>query len=219
MVDRSSPERVIVGIDLSGPANSANTAVVWFSEQGGELRYEGDVIGASDADIVRIVTGLQQPAVGLDAPLSYNPGGGFRPSDTALQKETIQARMRPGSVMAPTFNRMAYLTLRGITVARTLEATGLPRKSIVEVHPGAAFALHGAPIEDVLGYGKGQASRVALLNWLPAAGLRGVPERMSARSHSTAACGAALAAWMWTSGQHKWCWRATPPHHPYDFAC
>jgi uncharacterized protein len=215
----ANAERVIVGIDLSGPANAADTAVVWFFENKGTLEFAGDVSGASDADIVSAVTRLRTPVVGLDAPLSYNPGGGFRPSDTALQKETIRAGMRPGSVMAPTFNRMAYLTLRGIVVARTLEATGLPRQSIVEVHPGAAFALHGAPIEDVLGYGKVQASRVALLNWLRTAGLQGVPDRMSDTSHCTAACGAALAAWKWTSGLQKWCRSAIPPHHPYDFAC
>ena len=212
-------ERVVVGIDLSGPANAANTAVVWFFENDGTLQFGGDFIGASDADIVDVVKRFGTPVVGLDAPLSYNPGGGFRPSDSALQKGAIGAGMRPGSVMAPTFNRMAYLTLRGVVVARTLEAAALPRHHIVEVHPGAAFALHGAPIGDVLDYGNVQASRVSLLNWLRTAGLQGVPDRMSDTSHSTAACGAALAAWKWRSGLQQWCWRATPPHHPYDFAC
>lgn len=215
----SNSERAVVGIDLSGPANAANTAVVWFSEKDGKLQFAGDVAGATDADILDVVSSLNVPIVGLDAPLSYNPGGGFRPSDSALQKVVVRTGMRPGSVMAPTFNRMAYLTLRGIVVARTLEALGLPRQNIVEVHPGAAFALHGAPIGDVLGYGAVRAPRVSLVSWLRTAGLRGLPVKLSETSHSTAACGAALAAWKWTSGKPKWCWKANPPHHPYDYAC
>ena len=55
---------------------------------------------------------------GLDARLSYNIGGGDRPGDAALRAAIIAAGLRPGTVMAPTFSRMAYLTLRGITVSR-----------------------------------------------------------------------------------------------------
>jgi predicted nuclease with RNAse H fold len=212
-------ERFIVGIDLSGPANAANTAVVWFREEHGTLQFAGDVSGASDADIASVVAKLGTPVVGLDAPLSYNSGGGFRPADKSLQREVIQAGMKPGSVMAPTFNRMAYLTLRGVVVARLLETAGSPRNHIVEVHPGAAFALRGAPMVDVLALGQDHASRSSLLKWLRTVGVRGTPDTIADTSHSTAACGAALAAWSWRDGTPKWVWKASPPHHPYDFAC
>lgn len=166
---------VIVGIDLSGPANAADTALVWFAQRQGRLDYLGSAIGASDADIVRIVTNLEHPVVGLDAPLSYNDGGGDRPGDADLRRVIVATGMRSGSVMTPTLTRMAYLTLRGMAVARALEAESVSRRSLVEVHPGAAFALRGAPLEAVLDYKRVASSRNRLLRWLSPAGVHGVP--------------------------------------------
>jgi hypothetical protein len=37
-----------------------------------------------------------QIAVGLDAPLSYNPGGGDRPADACLRKAVVGAGLRQG---------------------------------------------------------------------------------------------------------------------------
>ena len=166
---------MIVGIDLSGPANAADTALVWFAQRQGRLDYLGSAIGASDADIVRIVTNLEHPVVGLDAPLSYNDGGGDRPGDADLRRVIVATGMRSGSVMTPTLTRMAYLTLRGMAVARALEAESVSRRSLVEVHPGAAFALRGAPLEAVLDYKRVASSRNRLLRWLSPAGVHGVP--------------------------------------------
>ncbi len=214
-----SPGANIVGIDLSGPANAADTALVWFRESERELRYAGSTTGASDEDIVGIVSSLRSPVVGIDAPLSYQDGGGSRPGDTSLRQTVTRVGMKPGSIMAPTFNRMAYLTLRGVVVARALEAMGVARERICEVHPGGALALHGAPIADVLAFKASRESRERLFAWLDGMGLRGMDSGIAASSHGVAACGAALAAWHWIRGTQKWHWRACPPYHPYDFSC
>lgn len=44
---------IIVGIDLSGPANHRDTAIVWFSETVASLMYNGYLPNGSDDDIVR----------------------------------------------------------------------------------------------------------------------------------------------------------------------
>ncbi|MBN1513416.1 MAG: DUF429 domain-containing protein [Phycisphaerae bacterium] len=107
----------VVGIDLSGPRNTADTAVAVFSVAGSTLAYRDLLSGATDAIIRDAVSGLaagDEVTVGLDAPLSYNPGGGERPCDGDLRRRLVAVGMHPGSVMAPTMTRMVYLTLRGI---------------------------------------------------------------------------------------------------------
>jgi len=213
---------LIIGVDLSGPANAADTALAWFEDQGDRLVFVDAVIGAHDEQLVRAAQGLISRGhviVGIDAPLSYNDGGGDRPSDAALRNRVVRAGMRSGSVMTPTASKMAYLTLRGISVARALESIGVPRASIVEVHPGAALALHGAPLDLVRAFKGDAAPRVGLLQWMQAIGVCGVPDSMASASHSIAACGAALAAWRWRNGAAEWTWKADPPLHPYDFVC
>jgi predicted nuclease with RNAse H fold len=88
--------------------------------------------------------------VGIDAPLSYNPGGGDRKSDKDLRKHILAKGMPAGSVMLPTLNKMAYLTLRGITVSRFLE--NHPNKkniNIVKVHSSGTMVLRGAPVNAI----------------------------------------------------------------------
>lgn len=128
--------------------------------------------------------------------------------------------MPPGSVMAPMAPRMVYLTLRGIGVARLLASMEQDREPrIVEVHPGAAFALRGAPLRDVRSFKVEEKARRRLLRWLGDRGLSGLPPELAESDHKVAACGAALAAWRWACGKPSWLHRAEPPHHPYDFAC
>ena len=188
---------IIIGIDLSGPSNAADTALVSFECRESVLALTQNVQGASDADIFYLVSELTKESkvtVGLDAPLSYNDGGKDRPSDSELRSRIVAAGMRSGSVMTPTMTRMAYLTLRGISVAHQLLT--IPRRpSIVEVHPGAVMALRGAPIDAVRSFKKSLEARMQLLNWLEQQGLQSVVQDEFPTDHYVAACAAALATW------------------------
>jgi predicted nuclease with RNAse H fold len=114
--------------------------------------------------------------------------------------------------------RMAYLTLRGISVARALGTIDADL-SIVEVHPGAAMAARGAPVEDVRAL-KGDAdARARLLDWLGTQGLDDLDALTLPTDHDVAAAAAALAAWRWRLGEATFCHRADPPLHPFDVAC
>lgn len=210
----------IVGVDLSGPTNTADTALAVFREGTSGLVLVEAREGIGDAELFALPAGLgnSEPCVvALDAPLSYQPGGGDRPADKAL-RVLCQARGLPGgSVMTPTQTRMAYLTLRGMAVARLLEAAGVPRRNILEAHPGAALALGGAPIAQVRALKQAPEGRERLLAWLEVAGLSGLGASGFAGEHFVAACGCVLAAWKWYRGESAWFWPADPPHHPYAF--
>lgn len=210
----------VVGIDLSGPSNVADTVATVGVIKPGQLIVKEYREGLSDEAILNLVGELVaggDVAVGLDAPLSYNPGGGLRPSDRSLRVETMAAGMHTGSVMPPTFNRMAYLTLRGITVARILNDIFMQKVRMVEVHPGAALALRGAPIEAVRRFKKEPAARMELLEWLEANGLVGALTDAPS-DHYVAACAAAYATWKWRVDEPAWVRRAEPPRHPFDFS-
>jgi predicted RNase H-like nuclease len=71
----------IIGIDLSGPSNTADTVCVICEAEGAGLRVVDCVSGATDQDVVAILAAFEpceDVAIGLDAPLSYQPGGGDR---------------------------------------------------------------------------------------------------------------------------------------------
>ncbi|ABA88731.1 protein of unknown function DUF429 [Syntrophotalea carbinolica DSM 2380] len=211
----------IIGMDLSGPSNTDETVCVVFEEQGALLRLVDFIDGATDRDIVAMLAAVEhcEPVViGLDAPLSYNPGGGDRPSDKDLRQAIIKAGLHSGSVMTPTMTRMAYLTLRGMGIARLVAAVGSTMFRVVEVHPGGAMVLGGADIEAVKAMKTDGVARQSLLAWLAGEGLQGVA-RDHATDHYVAACACALAAWKWSRGRSVWYWPACAPYHPYDFAC
>jgi predicted nuclease with RNAse H fold len=210
----------VVGIDLAGPANAEDTALVVVSVAEGEARCVHEVVGADDARLLAVVADLPPPVVvAVDAPLSYQPGGGDRASDKALRSVLIEAGMPSGSVMTPTMTRMSYLTLRGVVVARLLE--DLPRTPrIVEVHPGGALVLRGAPLESLRAMKDDAAARLALRTWLETeAFLVGLQPELDRGDHHVAAAAAAMAGWDWARGTSAWLHEASPPHHPYDFAC
>ncbi|MCA9652823.1 MAG: DUF429 domain-containing protein [Myxococcales bacterium] len=211
----------IVGIDLSGPANAADTALIIGHATAESLELYESRLGVSDTSILALARKLAAgPAVlALDAPLSYNEGGGDRPSDRHLRRKIIDAGMASGSVMSPTMTRMAYLTLRGIAVARGIQSVAGPTVRIVEVHPGATMALRGAPIEAVRGFAKQPEARTELLRWLGTQGIGGLDPTLAQTSHQIAAVAAALAGWSWEQGRSVWSWKAAPPLHPFDFAC
>lgn len=211
-----------VGIDLSGPSNTKDTALAAFEDsQKGYLTIHKLLPGADDNDILYFANYLRlkgEAVVGIDAPLSYNVGGGDRASDSNLRKKIISAGLRSGSVMAPTMNRMVYLTLRGISIARLLLAVNEETK-IVEIHPGATMALRGAPIDDVVEFKTNEKSRLRLLAWLEQQGLRHATNIENPSDHYLAACASALAAWKWHQNKSVWIHPAEQPVHPFDFAC
>lgn len=209
----------VLGIDLSGPANFDATVLTAFERSGDRIRLIHAIDGASDEAIWRFVETLPADArvtIGLDSPLSYNPGGGDRPGDRELRRIVVAAGLNPGSVMPPTLNRMIYLTARGMALARGLRQAGCTVPTILEVHPGAAMALRGAPIEAVKRFaGQAEARRV-LLTWFEAQGVQGVI-RHEPSSHFVASCAAGLAAWKWSIDESAWMQSAKPPVHPFDY--
>ncbi|HYB12896.1 MAG TPA: DUF429 domain-containing protein [Myxococcota bacterium] len=212
----------IIGVDLAGPCNSRDTAMVWLRERGNTLWLEGSKASCDDSGLFAVAQELaarDEVSVGLDAPLSYNPGGGDRPSDASLRESIVRAGLAPGSVMAPTLTRMAYLALRGVVVARGLERVASSRIKVVEVHPHAAMVLRGAPAALVRGLKRSRDPRHKLTVWLHDQGLRGLEVFRNPSVHTLDAAAAALAAWCWSRGHPVWIWHAQPPHHPYDFAC
>ena len=209
----------VVGIDLSGPSNTQDTSLAYFEEQADRLAYLGSLSGADDRQIFELVSRLvaaDEVVVGLDAPLSYNIGGGDRLADSGLRQAIMEVGLRPGSVMSPTMTRMVYLTLRGFAIARSLES--LPVR-LVEVHPGATLALRGAPVEAVKTFKNNFVARQQLLAWLAEQGMDNLAALTDYTDHDIAACAAAFAAWKWQQGESVWREPAQPPHHPYDFAC
>lgn len=212
----------VMGVDLSGPSNVADTA--WVALQCTEdeliLREWSDL--GTDAEILSAATrlALKGPLlVGLDAPLSYNPGGGLRPADRALREALKEVGMGGRMVMPPTMTRMAYLTLRGISVARMLETIQEDRPVIYEVHPGACLALRGAPPELIQGMKKRVSARKGLAAWLEEQGMRGIPSHPGLSDHVLAACACAYAVWQVERGNDVWSAPASPPFHPYDYVC
>jgi predicted nuclease with RNAse H fold len=208
----------IIGLDPSGPSNTKDTACTVFEETAGYLTLHEIHLGMTDPEIVTLVSRLSSSsavAIGIDAPLSYNPGGGDRPPDRQLRKLIVGAGGHPGSIMPPTMNRMVYLTIRGISLSRMLDG----RAQIVEVHPGASMILRGAPLEAVRLFKIDTAARQTLLTWLETRGLRGIIPAVNPSDHHIAACAAALATWGWIKNENPWLFPAELPFHPYDFAC
>lgn len=212
------PAKRVLGVDLSGPSNTGDTAAAWFEVTATGLSFAGVRLGLGDGELLDLLRSLGgQVAVGLDAPLSYHPGGGDRAADKELRAHVRDRGLPSGSVMTPTMSRMAYLTLRGIVVARAMERS-VPGVRIVEVHPGAALVLRGASVADVRAMKIRPAARRRLVAWLGEQGVQGLPERIES-DHELAACACALAAWQWDRGESAWISEASGALSPYDFAC
>ena len=212
----------IFGIDLSGPSNTKESTLVSFEVRNNLLQMIATIEGVTDLSIYSAITENSanvKVIVGIDAPLSYNPGGGDRKSDKDLRKHIIAKGIPSGSVMPPTLNKMAYLTLRGISVCRFLESQPNKKISIVEVHPSGAMALRGAPVKAIKEMKRSTKSKQTLLQWLENQGLNGIDLSGSVSDHYVAACAAALAAWKWHLGDSVWVFKSEMPFHPYDFAC
>lgn len=212
----------IIGIDLSGPRNFADTCLVSFEERGDGIHLVNVREGADDDQILNAITSLETNehiVIGIDAPLSYNSIGGDRPSDAELRRVVHEHGGRVG-IMPPTMIRMVYLTLRGVMLTHILELLK-PQYDlgIVEIHPGACMVLRGANAIDVRNFKSDPSARGRLLNWLETKGVKEITIRETVSDHYVAACAAALGAWQWGLGKSVWRFEAKPPRHPYDFAC
>jgi predicted nuclease with RNAse H fold len=217
---------LIFGVDLAGPTNMRETAMVCARADDSSLSVLAHAMDVDDAAIVEQVDAHTRQhdsdvVIGLDAPLSYNQRGGMRATDRELAA-LLRARGLPNSVMAPTLTRMAYLTLRGIALTRMLMLHANlhdPPLRIVEVHPGGAMALRNAPIEHLRLIKRSEESRSVILDWLRSQQFNDLPAAIADTDHLIAACGCVLAAWGWARGEPAWCAPAGPPLHPFDFAC
>ncbi|ELK44936.1 DUF429 domain-containing protein [Halobacillus sp. ACCC02827] len=213
-----------IGIDLSGPSNTKDTVLVCFERKGEALGYHTHIQPAGDEEILAFIEEKSEHAevvIGMDAPLSYEDGGGERKQDKELKRFIISLGMKPGSIMAPTMTKMVYLTLRGIRLSReiTTAETAYP-VHLVEVHPGAVIGSRmGTSLSEVLEYKKDLQIRSKLLRWFQSQQLIGIPESFAQESHTVDACAAALGAWHWIDPAYHspWLYPAEPPLHPYDY--
>lgn len=217
----------VIGIDLSGPSNHKDTALTVFEKNAGELKFIKLLSNIGDIEIVNEVlqqSHLDEVVIGIDAPLSYQDGGGDRPGDKELRQYIVSLGMKSGSIMPPTFNRMVYLTLRGIKLSREIGNLKTENSiSIVEVHPGAVIGsrISRSHLDYVLSYKQDLAARRFIRKWLGEQKLTNLPVLIEEESHSIDACAAALGAWHWRDTQHqpKWILPANRPLHPYDYCC
>jgi uncharacterized protein len=217
----------VIGIDLSGPSNHKDTVLSLFEKQDRELKFLKLMSDVSDFDIleeIQVQSKIDEVIIGIDAPLSYEDGGGDRQGDKLLRQFIISFGMKSGSIMPPTFNRMVYLTLRGIKLTREIEKMKTSNPiSIVEVHPGAVIGsrLLLEDIQYVLNYKQDLSARTFLRNWLGEQQIKELPAFIEKESHTIDACAAALGAWHWKDPLYKpkWLLPANPPLHPYDYCC
>ena len=212
----------IIGIDLSGPTNIADTALTHFRCKKASL-HQGQLLrGLDDTDLYNHVQGVLKngaAVVGIDAPLSYNPGGGDRDAERELRKIASAAGLPSGTIMPPTMTRMVYLTLRGMAVARALQQLTTNRLHIIETHPASVLALHGGPPDAVRSMKRSADARRTVAAWLRAKGMEAPFLTRDLNDHELCACAAAMGAWKWHEGSCLWHHPAKPPLHPFPCAC
>ncbi|WP_078427831.1 DUF429 domain-containing protein [Alkalihalobacterium alkalinitrilicum] len=218
---------IVIGIDLSGPSNHKDTVLTVFKRQKDQLKFIKLISNLSDESLLQEIleqSELDEVVIGIDAPLSYEDGGGDRKGDKLLRQFIVSLGMKSGSIMPPTLNRMVYLTLRGIKLTREIESlhTRYPI-SIIEVHPGAVIGsrFSRSDIEHVLCYKQNLTARQFIRDWLSKQRLSDLPVFIEEESHSIDACAAALGAWHCKDPSFgpKWQLSANPPLHPYDYCC
>lgn len=217
----------VIGIDLSGPANHKDTVLTVFQVKNDRLFFEDMVVDVSDEMMVSTIIAAaseEDVVVGIDAPLSYQDGGGDRPQDKSIRQFIKSFGLSGSSIMPPTLTKMVYITLRAISLSRRIMACNDFKKiRLVEVHPGAAIGVRigEEDLYHALNYKKYLASRKVIFDWFKTIGFSGLPDEISFVSHQIDSCGAALAAWHWADPTNppKWLWNETSPEHPFEYCC
>jgi uncharacterized protein len=217
----------IIGIDLSGPANHKDTVMSVFQLTDGLLTFEKVVDHASDESIltaIQSISSKERIVIGLDAPLSYQDGGGDRPQDKSIRQFIKGCGLIGSSIMPPTLTKMVYLTLRGMGLTRRImQLEHAENIRIVEVHPGAAIGtrIGSKELYHALQYKKEIASRMVIFDWFQIIGMRDIPNEFVETSHLIDSCGAVLAAWHWCdeTKQPTWHWKEKTDEHPFEFCC
>jgi len=214
--------RIIAGIDLSGPSNLNETVMTVAVLSGENYELRGVHRGVDDSEIGRLLKEYcsgsgSELITGIDAPLSYNPGGGDRPGDKELRNILKGQGLQPGTIMPPTLTKMVYLTMRGISLARLLGII-LPGIKIAEVHPAGSMVLNGFDPGLVREIKRdAHAREEILLRMEEIFRFRNFHE--TADDHYIASLGALLAARGLAVNEVMWLKKAEPPVHPFDYLC
>jgi predicted nuclease with RNAse H fold len=217
---KNTPVYCCIGLDLAGPVNIKDTAMtVAFGDEDNltvhELRQQ-----CTDADIYSAIreNAHYNPILAVDAPLSYNQGGGFRDSEKSLISFLKSEGLpRPG-IMAPTMTKMVYLTLRGFAISRLLQQN-IPLLRIFENHPGASLLLNGFPADLVKDFKKDSDAREGIVNELNTRGVHFPQGFPKLTEHQVAATSCCFAAWQYARKKAAWEYPAKPPIHPFPFIC
>lgn len=187
---------MIAGIDLSGPSNHKDTSCALID--GEKIEIFSDL---SDSDLFTLLQEKKVTHIGLDAPLSYSETGGYRKSDRELRELLNSHGFKTIGVMAPTFNRMIYLTARGIRLTRLFQNLNACEE-IFEAHPGAFFVLDNYSYELVMTVKDSNNSIEAIAKEVTRRGfiLKTIPQS----DHEIMAVGTALAVKARLENKHHW---------------
>ncbi|KHE69715.1 DUF429 domain-containing protein [Halobacillus sp. BBL2006] len=216
----------IIGIDLSGPANHKDTVIAILKEDHQKLKINHLEAEVSDEKIFSLIerqlSNNEILHIGIDAPLSYQDGGGDRPADRSLRTFAKSLGMKSGSIMPPTLTRMVYLTMRGIHLAHMLRNHFGDYIQLFEVHPGIALAsrLPRDRRSMALHYKKDKEYRFKVMEWLFQHYLSHSPFHAPSTHHVDALL-AGIATWHAASPDRSPTWQveAHSPHHPFPFIC
>ncbi len=186
-----------LGVDLSGPANHADTCMAWRNLDG-RVEWRCD---CSDQDILTWQRDQSLPVSAfIDAPLSYQDGGGYRHCDAVLRAYLNAQGLNRLGVMAPTMTKMVYLTLRGISLSTRLRQQGA---EVFETHPGASMLLSGMEKDWVYDIKRCSQSRSSILALWTNQGNRFVESPTN--DHQLMAIQCLLTAERWlTAGAYYW---------------
>ena len=209
----------LFGIDLSGPSNTADTVIVHAVRDKNRLafvQYQSDLDDTELVEWIYKEAGENPGTIAVDAPLSYQPGGGLRESDRQLRRFVKEQNIYAG-IMPPTLTRMVYITLRGMNIARIVQSTR-PEMTVLENHPGTTLQLHGMPRKLVQSMKKDPEARANMVEFLRAE-IDDLPVNLAQTDHALAACGCILAADDYIRGKCAWTYDHQTLQHPYRFVC
>ncbi|WP_340399427.1 DUF429 domain-containing protein [Paenibacillus sp. FSL H8-0079] len=221
-----------IGIDLSSGNNIANTSVTVLElTNNNMLKLVSITSGLNDADILDVIDKYKENCViGIDSPLSTNGDNKCRESDKKLKDslaeinkfiQNKQEKFKLSSVIPPMSRHMVYLTVRGITLSRSI-SIGYPEAKIVEVHPRAALFLHfyHSIAVDIQNYKEvnNKHAKLNVINCLSQT-ISGIEATGNYTDHDIDSIVAAYSAFCWDVGTYAFLFSKTDKFHPYEFSC